>query len=277
MGDITGGVGGTGGHAQIGGEGGDGDGPQLDIDPDDRYQIGNVSANVLYFALKTLSSISNNVPMAGALSGIIEPLLDITSRIEQSSVNAQGLIQLATRIEHLAPLVEETAKSDPDRGRWIVLELQTELASMTTDLKAASQRGKLNQFFNNADDASPLSKHNMVLAQLIADSKLVGIQEVLESLRELESSKMEDASSPIVMGDITGGVGGTGGHAQIGGEGGEGDGPQLDIDPDDRYQIGNVSGGTGGAGGVGIEVGGKGGTGKGPVISMRQPAGSLKF
>ncbi|KAF8174631.1 hypothetical protein K438DRAFT_1848656 [Mycena galopus ATCC 62051] len=273
MGDITGGVGGTGGHAQIGGEGGDGDGPQLDIDPDDRYQIGNVSANVLYFALKTLSSISNNVPMAGALSGIIEPLLDITSRIEQSSVNAQGLIQLATRIEHLAPLVEETAKSDPDRGRWIVLELQTELASMTTDLKAASQRGKLNQFFNNADDASPLSKHNMVLAQLIADSKLVGIQEVLKSLRELESSKMEDASSPIVMGDITGGVGSAGGHAQTGGEGG---GPQLDMDPDERYQIGNVSGGTGGTGGVGVEVGGKGGTGKGPVISMRR-RGSLKF
>ncbi|KAF8174659.1 hypothetical protein K438DRAFT_114496 [Mycena galopus ATCC 62051] len=158
------------------------------------------ASNALYFALKTLSSISNNVPVAGALNEIIEPLLDITSRIEQSSVNAQGLIQLATRIEYLAPIVEETAKSDPDRGRWIVLELQTELASITTDLKAASQRGELNQFFNNADDASPLSKHNMVLAQLIADSKLVDVQEVLKSLRELESSKMEDAScNPLLL------------------------------------------------------------------------------
>ncbi|KAF8150285.1 hypothetical protein K438DRAFT_442045 [Mycena galopus ATCC 62051] len=151
------------------------------------------ASNALYFALKTLSSISNNVPVAGALGAIIEPLLDITSLIEQSSVNAEGLIQLAARIERLAPIVEEMAKRDPDRGQVIILDLQTELASIATDLKAASQRGKLNQFFNSADDASPLSKHNMVLAQMIADSTLVGVQEVLESLRELESSKMQDA------------------------------------------------------------------------------------
>ncbi|KAF8169201.1 hypothetical protein K438DRAFT_1774446 [Mycena galopus ATCC 62051] len=199
------------------------------------------ASNALYFALQTLSSISNNVPVAGALSAIIEPLLDITSRIKQSSDNAQGLIQLATRIERLTPIVEEMAKS-------------RELASMATDLKAASERGQLNQFFNSADNALALSKHNMVLAEMIADST-----EVLKTLRELEA-----------LNDSVGGVGGTGGHAQIGGEGGEGDGPQLDIDPDDRYQIGNVSGGTGGAGGIGVEVGGKGGIGKGPVISMRR-------
>ncbi|KAF8174632.1 hypothetical protein K438DRAFT_113820 [Mycena galopus ATCC 62051] len=83
------------------------------------------ASNALYFALKTLSSISNNVPMAGALGAIIEPLLDITSRIEQSSVNAEGLIQLAARIERLAPIVEEMAKRDPDRGQVIILDLQT--------------------------------------------------------------------------------------------------------------------------------------------------------
>ncbi|KAF8146026.1 hypothetical protein K438DRAFT_1991194 [Mycena galopus ATCC 62051] len=110
--------------------------------------------------------------------------------IQQSSVNAQGLIQLATRIERLTPIVEEMAKSDLDRSQAIVLGLQTELTSMATDLKAASQRGKLNQFFNSADDASALSKHNMVLAQMIADSTLVGVQEVLKSLRELEASKL---------------------------------------------------------------------------------------
>ncbi|KAF8132148.1 hypothetical protein K438DRAFT_1788047 [Mycena galopus ATCC 62051] len=170
------------------------------------------ASNVLYFALKTLISISNNVPVAGALSRIIEPLLDITSRIEQSSVNTQGLIQLATRIERLTPIVEEMAKSDPDRGRAIVLG--RELASMTTDLKAASQRGKLNQFFNSADNASALEKHNTALAQMIADAT-----EVLKSLREFEAQnrKMQDSLSPIVMGDIIGGCG-TGGRTSVDGD-----------------------------------------------------------
>ncbi|KAF8146050.1 hypothetical protein K438DRAFT_2028483 [Mycena galopus ATCC 62051] len=231
------------------------------------------ASNALYFALKTLSSISNDVPVAGALSDIIEPLLDITSRIEQSSLNAQGLVQLATRIECLAPIVEQIAEHNPDQGQAIVLGLQTELASMATDLEAASQRGKLNQFFNNTDNASPLRKHNMVFAQMIADFTLVGVHEVLKSLREFERSKSQNPSfeaPPTVMGDITGGVGVAGGQGHAGGEGGEGSGPKLEMDPDKRYQIGDVSGGTGGTGGVGVEVGGKGGTGKGPVIGMRR-------
>ncbi|KAF8144984.1 hypothetical protein K438DRAFT_2028935 [Mycena galopus ATCC 62051] len=229
------------------------------------------TSNPLEFALRTLSSASRGIPGAAALSGIIEPLMDITSRIDPTSVNAQGLIQLATRIERFTPILEEMAKGDPDRGQAIILGLQMELTSMGTDLKAASQRGKLNQFFNSADDASALSKHNMVLTQMIADFTLVGVHEVLKSLRELERSKLQNPSSPpTVMGDITGGVGAVGGPGAVGGEGDEGGGPQLEMDPDKRYQIGNVSGGKGGAGGVGVEVGGKGGTGKGPVISMRR-------
>ncbi|KAF7356391.1 hypothetical protein MVEN_00971700 [Mycena venus] len=52
-----------------------------------------------------------------------------------------------------------------------------------------------------------------------------------------------------------------------GGEGGEGDGPQLDLPV--GIHIGNITiyGGTGGAGGRGVEVGGTGGPGHGPVIS----------
>jgi hypothetical protein len=78
-----------------------------------------------------------------------------------------------------------------------------------------------------------------------------------------------------------GGIGGTGSTAHTGGEGGKGQGPRLDLDPNEDYRIGNISGdhpfcytsccsqaagGTGGAGGIGIEIGGKGGTGEGPVI-----------
>ncbi|KAJ7875259.1 hypothetical protein B0H14DRAFT_61644 [Mycena olivaceomarginata] len=136
------------------------------------------------------------------------------------------------------------------------------LVLITRDLDAARSRGKLNQFFNSAHNASSLEKHNMALAKMIADSTLVTVNEVLRLLREIECSKLQESSSPeppIVLGDVTGGFGGTGGTARISGEGGEGEGPQLEMDPYKRYRIGNISGGTGGTGGSGIEVGGEGG------------------
>ncbi|KAJ6532788.1 hypothetical protein DFH09DRAFT_1092782 [Mycena vulgaris] len=131
--------------------------------------------------------------------------------------------------------------------------------------------------------------HNTTLTKMIADSTFVTIHEVLKSLHDLEVSSsldmMDDITSTayirnpnscnwrpragqIEMGDIKGGLGGTGGSARMGGEGGEGEGPKLDMSPNERWKIGNVSGGTGGTGGIGIEVGGKGGSGKAPVISM---------
>jgi hypothetical protein len=73
-----------------------------------------------------------------------------------------------------------------------------------------------------------------------------------------------------------------GGDARIGGQGGDGEGPLLEIASKDNWKIGSISGefdisrmdlclqlvgGIGGPGGKGIEIGGKGGTGKAPVIS----------
>ncbi|KAJ6595055.1 hypothetical protein DFH09DRAFT_1357814 [Mycena vulgaris] len=72
----------------------------------------------------------------------------------------------------------------------------------------------------------------------------------------------------IQIGDITGGLGGTGGSARIGGEGGDGEGPKLEMGSDERLKTGNISGGTGGAGGVGVEAGGQGGMGGAPVIAL---------
>ncbi|KAJ7873095.1 hypothetical protein B0H14DRAFT_152347 [Mycena olivaceomarginata] len=191
--------------------------------------------------------------------------------IQQTSVNAQGLVQLAARIERITPIVNDMARTNPVMGQTIVQELKRELTLMTQDLKDASSKGKLNQFFNSADNASALERHNMALAKLIADSTLVTVNEVLSSLREIEGSKLQKSSSPeppIVLGDVKGGFGGAGGFSRIGGEGGEGGGPRLEMDPNERYRIGNISGGEGGTGGEGIEVGGRGGAGKGPVIGM---------
>ncbi|KAJ7932047.1 hypothetical protein B0H13DRAFT_1857463 [Mycena leptocephala] len=72
--------------------------------------------------------------------------------------------------------------------------------------------------------------------------------------------------------NISGGFGGNGGNAHIGGDGGDGEGPKVDIDPNAARKM-NVSGGTGGNGGNGVEVGGKGGTGKAPVIRFQRRAG----
>ncbi|KAJ7875256.1 hypothetical protein B0H14DRAFT_61608 [Mycena olivaceomarginata] len=154
------------------------------------------ASNVLDFALRTLSTISSGIPLGGALSGIIEPLLEITGRIQQSSVNEQGLIQLATRIERITPIVTELAETNPNKSQAIVQELLWELVLITRDLDAARSRGKLNQFFNSAYNASSLEKHNMALAKMIADSTLVTVNEVLRLLREIECSKLQESSSP---------------------------------------------------------------------------------
>ncbi|KAJ7819175.1 hypothetical protein B0H14DRAFT_3876755 [Mycena olivaceomarginata] len=239
-----------------------------------RSQTVRTASNVLDFALRTLSGVTSGIPPGGALSGIIEPLLKITGHIEQTSVNTQGLVQLAARIERITPIINDMAQANPSKGQTIVQELQRELASMTHDLKDAGSKGKLGQFFSSADKGSPLERHNTALVKLIAGYTGVKVDEVLGSLRKIEGSKLQGSSSrkpTIVLGDLKGESGSPGAHGHIGGEGGEGGeggGPQLELDPDERYRIGNISGGTGGTGGNGIEVGGKGGTGKGPVTSM---------
>ncbi|KAJ7113617.1 hypothetical protein C8R44DRAFT_796795 [Mycena epipterygia] len=226
------------------------------------------------------------MPMAAMLSSIIDPLLVIMERIEQTSDNQQGLNALAARIRVLTPIVSELAKNNSIQGRLMIQALERELQSITQDLEAASLRSSLDQFFNSTHNASSLAKHNAILAQMIADSTLVTVHEVLKTVQDLEHSKILQSSPPIEIierADITGGLGGPGGRGRTGGQGGDGEGPQLAIRTDELQKLGNVSGeflfgtlqlcllvvgGTGGTGGEGIEIGGKGGTGKAPVISF---------
>ncbi|KAF7331195.1 hypothetical protein MSAN_02438200 [Mycena sanguinolenta] len=223
------------------------------------------AANVLVFSLKTLGTLSGSIPMVGALGGIIDALLGVVGQVQQTSTNEQSLVQLAARIERLTPIVSKMAESDPERGKGIVENLHKELAGMTQQLNAAKAEGKLDRFFNSTDNSAILDNHNMALDQMIADSTFLTVHDIAKSVRDLENSKMQQLHP-----EITGGTGGPGGSGHVGGEGGEGGGPQIDMDPGERAQIGNVSGGTGGTGGVGVQVGGKGGTGKGPVINLRR-------
>ncbi|KAF8164280.1 hypothetical protein K438DRAFT_1775603 [Mycena galopus ATCC 62051] len=128
--------------------------------------------NVLKFAMSTLSSVSSNIPFGSVLSSVIDPLLDIVNRIEQTSSNTQGLVELAARIELLSPLVFEMARDRPQQGRVIVEALQRrrELQTLTKELEDAHSQGKLEEFFNGTENASTLAKHNNHLAQMIADA-----------------------------------------------------------------------------------------------------------
>ncbi|KAJ7023672.1 hypothetical protein C8F04DRAFT_1401529 [Mycena alexandri] len=150
-------------------------------------EIPHTGRNVLKFALSTLSSVSSNIPFGSVLSSVINPLLDIVNRIEQTSTNTQGLVELAARIELLSPLVFEMARDRPQQGRVIVEALQRELQTMTKELGDAHSQGKLEEFFNGTENASTLAKHNNHLAQMIADATLATVHEVLQSLQGLES------------------------------------------------------------------------------------------
>ncbi|KAK7055076.1 hypothetical protein R3P38DRAFT_2844979 [Favolaschia claudopus] len=238
-----------------------------------RRQIGTetrkTAFNALYVSLRTLSAVSSRIPMGTPLSAVIDPLLDLTDRLEQTSINTYNIDQIAGRIERLTPLVEKLTKNNSAQGQIFIDSLKRELDSISMELQAAQAEGKLAQFFNADYNMVIIEKHNMALAQLIADSTLVTVHEVLISLRALERSKSEDPS----LSELRCGYGGSGGSGfYIGGEGGLGEGPKLDMDLDERHQIpfGNISGGTGGQGGNSRNVGGRGGTGEGPVISVRR-------
>ncbi|KAK7029872.1 hypothetical protein R3P38DRAFT_2524452 [Favolaschia claudopus] len=227
-------------------------------------KAGRTAWNAFSLALTTLSSVSSQIPLATPLSGIIESVLNLAGRIEQTTANAAGFTQLASRIELLTPVVKDMAENNPNKGQVLVEKLETEMLSMKEDFETAKTEGRLARFLNSGDNMATIAKHNTTLAQLIADSTLATTAEVLKHLRESENSKVQGSLDP------EGGYGGIGGTGRIGGAGGSGEGPQLDADPNDKIRVGNVSGGTGGAGGTGIDQGGIGGIGKGPALNLRR-------
>ncbi|KAJ7466552.1 hypothetical protein FB451DRAFT_1261187 [Mycena latifolia] len=99
-------------------------------DPGDiQHRLGHpaglhTAQNVLTTTLRMLSSVSSNIPFGSILSSVIDPLLDITDRIQQVSTNAQGLAELAARIELLTPIVSDLAIHKPEKGRAIVEALK---------------------------------------------------------------------------------------------------------------------------------------------------------
>ncbi|KAJ7835353.1 hypothetical protein B0H14DRAFT_2796630 [Mycena olivaceomarginata] len=211
------------------------------------------SKNAVKFVLETLNSVSSNIPFGSILGGVLQPLLAVTVRIEQTSENAEGLLQLAACIRGITQILES---GKPNEG--LVKDLKRELRSITKDLNATTSRRKLWQFLDSLDIVSSLAKHNNRLTQMICTATLSDSHRVLTILTEIQA-KLENVDEGI---NISGGRGGSGGSE---GEGGRGSGPQVEMDTDGK---GHVSG----RGGIGeCAVGGGGGFGEGPVIrSLRQ-------
>ncbi|KAK7055074.1 hypothetical protein R3P38DRAFT_1343415 [Favolaschia claudopus] len=171
-------------------------------------RAGRTAWNAFSLALTTLSDVSSQIPLATPLSGIIDSVLTLAGRIEQTTANAAGFTQLASRIELLTPVVKDMAENNPNgKGQILVEKLKTEMLSMKNDFETAKTEGRLARFLNSGDNMATIAKHNTTLAQLIADSTLANTAEVLKLLRESENSKVQGSLDPeatFVMADLAG-------------------------------------------------------------------------
>ncbi|KAJ7438202.1 hypothetical protein B0H11DRAFT_592831 [Mycena galericulata] len=79
----------------------------------------NTTLSALKFTLQTLSSISTHIPIGAGLAIVIDTFLAVMTRIEQTSVNAQGLAQLVERIQLLTPIIVSETASPTSKGRVV--------------------------------------------------------------------------------------------------------------------------------------------------------------
>ncbi|KAJ7634513.1 hypothetical protein FB45DRAFT_1056539 [Roridomyces roridus] len=229
--------------------------------------------NVVKMALTTLSATSNNIPICGIITSVVDPLLLIMTQLDLTSANVQGLVELVARIERLTPLVADMVEvnSVSECERRFIDDLTRELESIGTDVSETQAQGTLTRFFNNPDDAAGLARHNATLAQLVADATLVNVQEVRRMLMSMERSvsRLVPSLGQIEIGHITGGTCGmcaSGGHFGHEGDGGV---PEFEIPTGQNVRFGGISGGIdgeGGEGGEGYEEWVKGGVGRAPKI-----------
>ncbi|KAJ7450020.1 hypothetical protein B0H11DRAFT_324259 [Mycena galericulata] len=144
-----------------------------------------------------------NIPLGQSLSSVIDPVLAIMTQIEQTSANTQGFVELAARIELLKPILSQMGTwpsqgqldvanpaSDSaavvdkrSRGQFVLQALRQEFESMTKDLNAAKSQGTLQRFFDSADNAAYLAKHNTNLTQIISIATLMKFRRLLKILR----------------------------------------------------------------------------------------------
>ncbi|KAK7002063.1 hypothetical protein R3P38DRAFT_2648248 [Favolaschia claudopus] len=230
-----------------------------DSTPDQgRKKKAQTETNVLTAALRALGTVSSHIPVLGMLNSVIEPVLALTEQVQQTADNMENLVQLSSRVEYLTEVIQKS-----DNQEIIGERLRGELLRMQEDLGGAHKEQWLGQFFNSRDNAAMIKKHNNNLLAMITENTLMGVDQIMKKLKDIEQSKLSTFGA-----QITGGHGGSGGAGhEVGGKGGVGGGPRLSFRHGIPARLGNISGGHGGSGGSGM-VGGMGGTGNGPIIKF---------
>ncbi|KAJ7450013.1 hypothetical protein B0H11DRAFT_2202001 [Mycena galericulata] len=206
--------------------------------------------------------------VGAGLSSVVDNLLDDLSRASTPPANA-GVVELAVQIDRLTA-VESMI------GTECVMEIRRMMESLIVEWDTAASLGKLDEFFDDTNNgASAVEKCSSTLCQILDAATFVGIDEVTETANRFKQLKIGhvEESNVSEYRDVTGQHGHNG---RFGTEGGQGDGPHLDIKFGEHVKYRIISGGTGGNGGAGPYVGAKGGTGKGPVIRVSRgyPGGS---
>ncbi|KAF5342744.1 hypothetical protein D9758_015924 [Tetrapyrgos nigripes] len=205
--------------------------------------------NMVKFTIQSLRKLADGAPVPG-VGAAFATLLDVINNVQQSRDNEEGLEKLKERFTRLTPIFSHIAEDREEETKLypIVEGIALEVKSLTDDLHAASKQGKISQFFNNTDNASVLSKHILVLDQIVADSS--------------HSTKM-NRNSAVNVTNVTAGDGAEGGSSAIaGGAGGLQGRLSLNHDHSVFYVIYPI-GGSGGQGGWGPTAGGAGGAGGG--------------
>ncbi|KAF8222837.1 hypothetical protein L208DRAFT_1412805 [Tricholoma matsutake] len=117
--------------------------------------------------LKLVMQIMADAPMPGikvAMSG----LLTIIGKVQETSGNTQGFLNLATWMENLQPIFSKMKDMEVEGTTAdIFKELEVKINSLTAEMEWARSNGTLAKFFNSTDDASSLKSHNDHLNQII--------------------------------------------------------------------------------------------------------------
>ncbi|KAJ7161800.1 hypothetical protein C8R43DRAFT_1174527 [Mycena crocata] len=236
----------------------------------------NISpANVFKSSLEMLKLSGNKYPST-TVCETVDSIIEIVHSIEKTSAKEEGLVQLAERIQLLAPILSEIAREDASSLECLLQTIAADLISDATGSFANSH-------------AAITGYQVLSLRKLKADSEHILAQYQHDSMLRSSASY----SSQFDMEDVTASsLGGPGSTGRNGGEGGTdgsrsdgiidgnhrgrcmqmwrytGDGTKVEFASRGKRKFGNISGGTGGTGGTGLDVGGKGGMGKASEIRM---------
>ncbi|KAF8240893.1 hypothetical protein L208DRAFT_1383883 [Tricholoma matsutake] len=128
---------------------------------------GSTAKDTALNALKLVMQIVADAPVPGikvAMSG----LLTIIGKVQETSGNTQGFLNLAMRMESLKPIVSKMKDTEGECTTMdIFKKLEVEINSLTAEIERAKSNGTLAKFFNSTDDASSLKSHNDNLDQII--------------------------------------------------------------------------------------------------------------